>query len=60
MSKTRWMIVLLGLSYVLGGGASIGVLPSRDSRPLTLAQQQSSVDWCCVAGLSCCTIPPKQ
>lgn len=59
MSKTQWIIVLMGLSYVFGVGEITEGLSSRDSPPIVSAQQESSVDWCCVAGLSCCTIGPK-
>ena len=57
MSKTRWILLCVVVCMFIFGPAT-QPSPDIDSRPMIA--ENASVDWCCVSGLPCCTIPPSQ
>ena len=54
--KTRWILVclLFVCGLVVGPFASASVTSDRQSA--AVVRQDRAVDWCCLAGLSCCVI----
>jgi hypothetical protein len=60
MSKTRWIVV----SLILVCGLVVGPLPpalvKTHQQCVAVVRQDRPLDWCCLAGLSCCVIPPGQ
>ncbi len=58
MSRILWMLV----SVIFVCGLVVGPLTPSSTKPdqqsPAVVRQETSVDWCCVARLSCCVLPP--
>ena len=60
MSKTRWILVCAAIAYLMALGPLTINSVSIDTQQVAAETQRREVDWCCLAGLSRCTIPPHQ
>jgi hypothetical protein len=59
MSRNRRILLFVALASVIALGPLTTTSPSVASQYLA-ADKEQTTDWCCVAGLSCCIIPPNQ
>ncbi|HYU99718.1 MAG TPA: hypothetical protein VE977_12880 [Pyrinomonadaceae bacterium] len=60
MSKTRWILVLAAVAFLMAVGPLTTTSVSVNALHLVAERQEREIDWCCLAGLSCCIIPPTQ
>lgn len=60
MSKTRWIPLLIVFALLICLGSTKETTRDGISQPQLLAKQQRTPDFCCLAGLSCCVIPPTK
>lgn len=60
MSNTRWILVLAAVVFLIAVGLPTTISVSVKAQHLIAERQERRTDWCCLAGLSCCIIPPGQ
>jgi len=60
MSKSRWILVSAVVAFLMAVGPLTTTSVSVNAQHFAAERQEREIDWCCLAGLSCCIMPPNQ